>query len=110
MRGRVVILGPHAYDPDCYCLTCAYAAQEEMKETMSRSLNPKRIDISKVRDRTEIPGFVSLGHRHFEKANPAVKSSTSATINMPVDLLEKMCPSELTESIESIDIVYRKEA
>jgi hypothetical protein len=100
----------HIYDPNCYCLTCAWIAQEEMKEEMGRSLNTKTIEISKVRDRATLPAFVGLCHRHLEKSMPALKSDKQATVTVPVDLLNMIVPEELLAGVEGLDLVYKKDA
>lgn len=97
--------GPHPYDPGCYCLSCAYEANERNREEM-RSKAPQVIQINKVRDRGPLPPFVGLLHRHFQKALPALASNKQAVLNAPIDLLDMIVPDDMLDSIESIEVHY----
>lgn len=75
-----------------------------------RSNNPKIIDISVVRERATLPGFLSVFQRHFEKANPAINTAGKTTeVNAPIDLLSlTKAPAALTSGIESLSVIYSK--
>lgn len=96
-------LFPH--HPSCNCLSC----MNERADSEMRSNKPRTIEISAVRERAELPAYLGLFHRHFEKAIPTV-ATPEATVNAPVDQLGLLLPPDLIEGIEEISITYRKEA
>lgn len=75
---------------------------------MSRSSKPPVVEITKVIG-SELPPFLPLLHRHFQKSLPYVPSGAmTSTLVANVDLLDLLVPQPILESIESIEIVYDK--
>jgi hypothetical protein len=99
LMGRYIPPGPH--DIYCNCNTCMDHRSEEYQMKRSKS----QIEISVVRGKGELPGFLGLFHRHFQKAIPAT-TGTQAKLIAPLDLLDMMVPSNLLANIESIEIHY----
>lgn len=106
------------HDPDiCRCYECSLRsweaaerqAAEEMEEGL-RSNKPKVVTVKKVKGQGEMPPFLGLIHRHFEKAKPAVGNVRDALIVAPTDLLEHVFPGDTLSNIESIEIRYHKGA
>jgi hypothetical protein len=75
---------------------------------MSRSLSTPTIEIQKVRGNgADLPVFLSIAQRHFEKAIPTVGSGR-ATLTIPTDLLNVLLPGPLLDTIESIEVTYAR--
>jgi hypothetical protein len=74
-----------------------------------RSNKPKTIEISVVRGRTELPAYLSLFQRHFEKSIPTT-AALAATVNAPIDQLGLLMPVDLLDGIVSIEVEYRRGA
>jgi hypothetical protein len=103
------------HDPDiCTCHECSmrnFEAQTRLvaEEEELRAKRPYTIDISKIRG-SELPAFLGLIHRHFEKAKPVVASVKTATVNASVDLLDMVVPPDILATIDSVEIHYDKGA
>lgn len=104
------------HDPDiCRCYECSLRsweaaerlAAEEMEERL-RSNKPKVIVVKKVRTLGEMPPFLGVIHRHFEKARPPVANLKEAKLVAPTDLLEHVFPPDSLRDIDSIEILYHK--
>jgi hypothetical protein len=78
--------------------------------TKFMNLNKKKeIDICKYRYGQAVPGYVSFGHRHLEKECPEGRSDNGKVhFIIPVDLLAITLPKEVTDGIESVEMVYEK--
>lgn len=85
-----------------------YTIHTLMEEVRMRSAAPKEVNIIKVIGNGELPGFIPLVHRHFQKAKPFVASATSATVIASTDLLDLIVPEKLLSQIESVEVVYEK--
>lgn len=68
------------------------------------------VDVFKVRtgSTSELPAFIGLFHRHFQKSMPTVASDREATVTAPVDLLDLMMPESLLKDVESVEVHYKK--
>lgn len=75
---------------------------------MSRSTAPREVIVLKTAGEGELPPFIPLFHRHFQKAKPFVGDRTRATLVANVDLLDLLVPESFLNKIESIEIVYQK--
>lgn len=73
-----------------------------------RSSNKQTVSIQKIIQQGDLPGFLPLIHRHFQKANPATASNQDAIVNAPVDLLEKILPPPLLTTIDAVEVHYKK--
>lgn len=81
-----------------------------------RSLKPRVLTCYKSPTHGQPPSYISLAHRHFEKAKTeGARVIASAGSNLPVDsrsfvipvdLLRLTIPPELVNEIESIEVVY----
>lgn len=67
-----------------------------------------RVEVLKVRDTGQIPPYIPLIHRHFQKACPALANRDYAQVTAPVDLLSLMMPEWMIDHIESIEVTYKK--
>jgi hypothetical protein len=67
------------------------------------------IEIQKVKGVGEMPPFLGVIQRHFEKAIP-ISSGTGATLTAPLEMLEFLIPAALVNAIESVAIIYKKGA
>lgn len=69
----------------------------------------KEIQIKKVIGvGADLPPFLGLAHRHFEKAADLPKGATYAALTIPVDLLGMIAPADLLDKIEGVEVVYRR--
>jgi hypothetical protein len=110
-RNGLILLGKYvpgqssqltcSHDIYCNCNFCMDHRAEEYQMKRSKS----QVEISVVRGKGELPGFLGLFHRHFQKAIPAT-TGQQAKLIAPLDLLDMMVPSNLLSNIESIEIHY----
>jgi hypothetical protein len=101
------------HDPDvCYCFECSMRNWETscFKEEELPAQKPLTIEVEKVRNNGELPPFLGVLQRHFEKAKPvtgpAPKQATHLTA--PLEMLDFLVPAILIGSLESVEIVYQK--
>jgi hypothetical protein len=101
------------HDPEtCRCFECSLLIWDRScREEEDRELRKKvpTIEITKVKGQGEMPPFLGVCHRHFEKAMPAC-GVTQATLTAPLEMLEFLIPAALVNAIESVEILYKKGA
>lgn len=98
------------HDPDiCRCWECSILAWERglFEEEELRSAKSV-IEIEKVRTSGEMPPFLGVVQRHFEKAKPAIPPGVTVHLNAPVDMLGFLIPQALLDTVESVEVVYRR--
>lgn len=67
------------------------------------------LNISRVMDIGQDPAYLTLIHRHFEKAKPVgEKRGDGVHYTAPVDLLSLIIPPEDVGEIAEIEMVYAK--
>lgn len=100
------------HDPDvCLCFECSFKSWElsTFKEDLLSKQSNRTIEVQKVRSAGEMPIFLGVIQRHYEKAKPAVEDPTKpTTLVAPLEMLDFLCPAALIEGIEAIEIVYQK--
>ena len=79
-----------------------------MKHMKSIVIKPRIVEIFKVRGQGDLPIFLGLCHRHFEKALPSGSDAKRLTITAPIDLLDIIAPQYLLDHIEELSIVYER--
>jgi hypothetical protein len=102
------------HDPDlCLCFECSLRrwdrSFQEEELALSRVRTPT-IEVRKNRNAGEMPPFLGVIHRHFEKAIPISGSTNKVTLIAPLEMLEFLIPQALVNGIESVQIVYEKAA
>ena len=56
-----------------------------------------------------LPGYINLIHRHFEKESPSLVSGVKqGTFSGPIDLMRMTIPASLLEDVEEITLGYQK--
>ena len=65
------------------------------------------INITKAKNIGELPPFLGLAQRHFEKAMPAC-GDLRATLTIPLDMLDMLVPQALMNALEEVQVVYEK--
>ena len=102
------------HDPDvCTCYECSLRSWEKslLEEENMRSTRPRTVEVTMVRGVGEVPPFLGLFHRHFEKVKPATLDAKKGTFVAPVDLLTLINPrTSILNSIEEITVTYEKGA
>ncbi len=100
------------HDPDvCFCFECSFKAWElsELKEDILSKQSNRTIEVQKVRSAGEMPIFLGVIQRHYEKSKPAVADPAKpTTLVAPLEMLDFLCPQTLIEGIEAIEITYHK--
>lgn len=71
-------------------------------------MKQKVVEITQVKGSAELPPFIPLAHRHFQKSLPFVADTRAAKLNINVDLLDLLLPARLLNEIEEITIEYQK--
>jgi hypothetical protein len=74
-----------------------------------RSDKPKVIEVTKLIGQGELPGFIPLAHRHFQKALPHVSNNKKVTLTVATDLLDMVVPERILNQISSVEIEYEKQ-
>jgi hypothetical protein len=78
-------------------------AYKNMKNDNKKEITIKRNSLFPM------PGYVQFGHRHLEKEKPkGVSDGTVERFIVPTDLLAIPLPKEVVDSIEMVELVYRK--
>jgi hypothetical protein len=100
------------HDPDtCYCFECslrAWALSYDKEEADLRSKKTPVIEIQKVRTTGEMPLFLGVLQRHWEKSKPAIADPKKATLVAPIEMLDFLVPQALLANFESVEILYEK--
>ena len=68
----------------------------------------RAINIQKVRNIGEMPPFLGVAQRHFEKAIPVSGEVKKATLTIPLDMLDMLVPQALMNALEEVQVVYEK--
>lgn len=69
------------------------------------------VTVRKVRQLGDMPPFLGVVHRHFEKARPEIPAALKeVSLNAPLDMMDFLLPNALLAGVESIEIIYKRSA
>lgn len=72
-----------------------------------RARNRVVINVNKLKDYGDIPGYIHLGHRHLQKEIPSgVKDGGVVEFPIPLDLLRMTLPASIVEEIQEVSVGY----